>query len=369
MDLAESLYQRGYLSYPRTETDKFKEGTDLQGLIRAQLVDGRWGGFAQGLLSGGFQWPRDGGHDDSAHPPIHPVKAGNDLQGDEARLYEFVARRFLACCARDAIGFETVVTVDMAGERFTTSGLMIREKNYLLVYTYDRWNAKTVPSYHDGEQFTPSSLLMSQGSTSAPSPLTESDLIGLMDDHGIGTDATIAEHIKKVQERQYTEKLNDYFYPTRVGKMLLSGYVKMGFDLGKPELRAEMERDMNKVRGLRRTRGAGMETGTGAGLGRGLGLARGGGSPRYVMSLLVSSWLPSVSSWLPSVSSWLPSVCHVSSRFVMVPLGFVMAPLGLSCLLSFRHGSPRFRHGSPRFRHGSPRFGLPAAVSLGACAS
>jgi len=32
MDIAEKLYQRGYLSYPRTETDKFKEGFDLQAL-------------------------------------------------------------------------------------------------------------------------------------------------------------------------------------------------------------------------------------------------------------------------------------------------------------------------------------------------
>ena len=35
MDIAEKLYQRGYLSYPRTETDKFKEGFDLQ--VRAEV--------------------------------------------------------------------------------------------------------------------------------------------------------------------------------------------------------------------------------------------------------------------------------------------------------------------------------------------
>ena len=37
MDIAEKLYQRGYLSYPRTETDKFKEGFDLQ--VRAEIRD------------------------------------------------------------------------------------------------------------------------------------------------------------------------------------------------------------------------------------------------------------------------------------------------------------------------------------------
>lgn len=39
-----------------------------------------------------------------------------------------------------------------------------------------------------------------------------------MDENGIGTDATIAEHIKKVQERHYMEKRLEYFYPTRVCK-------------------------------------------------------------------------------------------------------------------------------------------------------
>lgn len=46
MEIAESLYQRGYLSYPRTETDKFKEGTDLRSLIEMQTQDGRWAPFA-----------------------------------------------------------------------------------------------------------------------------------------------------------------------------------------------------------------------------------------------------------------------------------------------------------------------------------
>ena len=42
-------------------------------------------------------------------------------------------------------------------------------------------------------------------------------------------------------------RLQEYFYPTSVGKVLLGGYQRMGFDLGRPELRAEMERDMDKV--------------------------------------------------------------------------------------------------------------------------
>ncbi|KAL3929004.1 MAG: hypothetical protein SGPRY_002146 [Prymnesium sp.] len=184
--------------------------------------------YSQALLQHAFQWPRDGGHDDGAHPPIHPVKSGEDLHGDEGRVYEYVARRFLACCSRDALGHETVVHADVAGERFTASGLMILERNYLNVFTYDRARQRqAIASLTLGP-------LAHRASTTGPvlASLQEGHLIGLMDSHGIGTDATIAEHIKKVLERQYTEKMNDFFYPTAVGKVLLAGYKRMGFDLG-----------------------------------------------------------------------------------------------------------------------------------------
>lgn len=52
------------------------------------------------LLEGEFQWPGDGGHDDKAHPPIHPTKFTDSFQSsDHSRVYEFVVRHFLACCS------------------------------------------------------------------------------------------------------------------------------------------------------------------------------------------------------------------------------------------------------------------------------
>lgn len=42
---------------------------------------------------------------------------------------------------------------------------------------------------------------MREGRTTAPELLTEAELIALMDKHGIGTDATHAEHISKIIDR------------------------------------------------------------------------------------------------------------------------------------------------------------------------
>lgn len=74
MKICEALYQKGYISYPRTETSYFAEGTDFRGLLQVQTMSSAWGEYASGLLGGRFMLPRKGKGDDQAHPPIHPTK-------------------------------------------------------------------------------------------------------------------------------------------------------------------------------------------------------------------------------------------------------------------------------------------------------
>ena len=46
MKVAEDLYRRGIISYPRTETDSFGPGTDLRGLVELQTPHPEWGNYA-----------------------------------------------------------------------------------------------------------------------------------------------------------------------------------------------------------------------------------------------------------------------------------------------------------------------------------
>lgn len=46
--VAEDLYNKGWISYPRTETDQFDKGIDLRALIQKQAQDQHWGPHAQG---------------------------------------------------------------------------------------------------------------------------------------------------------------------------------------------------------------------------------------------------------------------------------------------------------------------------------
>lgn len=298
MNIAEGLYNKGFISYPRTETDRFDKGMNLKALVQKQATDQNWGQFAQGLVNGGFKQPREGKHDDKAHPPIHPIAYANPsvLNFDEKRLYEYVVRRFLACCSDDAKGMATEIELDYGGEAFNARGLIVLERNYLDVYVYDKWSdSAELPKLTLGEAFEPTEALMTEGKTSPPNYLTEADLIALMDANGIGTDATMAEHVQKIQDREYVavvEKAGGgggeeeetaansrpstrgrgrgrggaargrggaaagggrggqrVFIPTQLGVALILGFDRMNFEtsLGKPFLRKEMELKMKAI--------------------------------------------------------------------------------------------------------------------------
>jgi len=68
-----------------------------------------------------------------------------------------------------------------------------------------------------------------------------------MDKNGIGTDATIHEHIKTVQSRNYAIKCGNDFKPTPVGLSLVEVYQAIDIKLYKPYLRAQMEKEMNMI--------------------------------------------------------------------------------------------------------------------------
>ena len=133
------------------------------------------------------------------------------------------------------------------------------------MFPYDKWSDKQLPHFEEGQAFVPTEFRLDEGQTSKPALLTEADLVGLMDEHGIGmftplyaahrsqltttcpgTDATIAQHIHPLVDRGYViERMRGstkYLLPSPLGIGLVEGYDAVGFEqsLSKPELRREV---------------------------------------------------------------------------------------------------------------------------------
>lgn len=178
--------------------------------------------------------------------------------------------------------------IQYGDEYFHAKGLIVLERNYLDIYVYDKWESSTqLPHFEVGEVFEPTEAKITEGKTTPPTYLTEPELIALMDANGIGTDATMAEHINKIKERQYVAARprtgggnNEVggrggrgrgraaagntgvqeLIPTRLGVALVEGYdnVVAGLadcpSLSKPHLRKEMEQLMRDICNGTRTR-------------------------------------------------------------------------------------------------------------------
>jgi DNA topoisomerase III len=271
MAIAEGLYQKGFISYPRTETDKFPDSFNFEESIAMFYEHGTFGVYARELLeNGGLRKPPGGNRDDKAHPPIYPAKLAtvHELQNmnvNDRQVYEFILRHFLATCSKPAIGFRTTVEVDCAGEGFKAYGLMITDRAYLRIYGpgpilpngpglqpyYDNWFTQAeLPVFEDGALFQPSNRNLRESETRSPEMLSEVDLLTLMEKNGIGTDATQAQHIEKVVgERGYAKKVGDNrLVPTNIGEALVAGYdsLQLGF-MWQPTNRAETEKDVDNI--------------------------------------------------------------------------------------------------------------------------
>ena len=248
MVIAENLYTQGLISYPRTETNCFPSSLNLAPLLQEQTKAEQWGDTARQILTHSLT-PRQGHASDQAHPPIHPIKYTSKLQGDEKKVYEFIVRHFLACCYRDAQVDETTVDLLINKESFTTIGLVMTAGNYLDVYPYEVWSDCRLPEFKQGDRIgIDARVEMVECDATPPSLLKEADLIEMMHEHGIGTDATHSELIERIKSRGYVDVQADgSFLPSKLGRGLVEGYKRIGHDLANPELRAEFERDLKAI--------------------------------------------------------------------------------------------------------------------------
>ena len=211
-----------------------------------------YGEYVSGLLKAGITPPRSG-VDMGDHPPITPVNLAVGLVGDTARLYEMIVRHFLATVSDDAIYLSTKVTCrgTNSGELFTMNGRREISPGFLSIISNVSAEDRCVnlpDSLREGQHFQIIEVKSRCGKTSAPGYLTESDLIGLMEQNGIGTDASIATHINNIQVRNYvTIGSGRTLVPTNLGVVLVHGYLRIDPALVLPEVRATIERFCNMI--------------------------------------------------------------------------------------------------------------------------
>jgi len=250
LDIAEELYRRGLISYPRTETQVYPPSAYER--LKAFANHPEFGDYVRRLLAAGAK-PTSGPKDDRAHPPIHPIRAAtkDEVEGalgrDGWRLYELIARHFIATFSPPAHLEGRRYVFNIGGEGFTFATLEVVDEGFFAIYRYDY--PKEVPHLpvKVGDRVQVLSVEVREGRTEPPPYLSESELLKLMEKWGIGTDATMQDHIQTNVDRGYMYIEAKRCIPTELGKRLIMQLEKHVPELVRPEIRGMMERELAKI--------------------------------------------------------------------------------------------------------------------------
>lgn len=170
----------------------------------------------------------------------------SELDSDERKLYDIIARRFLALFL-PAYEYETIQAVFKAeGETFTAKETNVIDLGFKKVLGKDETelNATGLQKLTQGQSFTVKNSSINQKWTEPAQRYSEADVLAQMEKYGLGTPATRAEIIERLVETEVVERQNGRFHPTKKGKQLID---LVNDELKSPELTAKWEQELEKI--------------------------------------------------------------------------------------------------------------------------
>ena len=279
LTLAQKLYERGYITYPRTGSryiseDVFEEIPALIAFLHDHPV---WGIHTRNLSVLNAR-SVNGKKVTDHHALLITGKKPIDVFGEEAVIYNMIAGRMLEAfsprCEKDV----TTVTALCEGVKFTLKGEIIRQEGWRSILKNEKGKDKEqleaeeresrengegvlIPEWNEGMQLAISACSLAQGTTK-PKPLhTESSLLSAMEtagkeledeelraclkDCGIGTPATRAAIIETLFTREYMVRKEKSLVPTEKGLVLYSIVKEM--KIGNAEMTGQWEADLAKI--------------------------------------------------------------------------------------------------------------------------
>jgi DNA topoisomerase-1 len=243
MRVAQGLYERGYITYMRTDSTTLSETAVSAARDQARELYG-----ASSVPSQPRTYRSRVKNAQEAHEAIRPAgdrfrlpaRLSGELSADELRLYELVWQRTVASQMIDATGTSARVRIEAAtatdtpgvatagtSAAFVATGTVITSPGFLQVYREDedesvegsgsgrdpREDAR-LPQLASGQQVDCQELEPGDHSTKPPARYTEASLVRRLEELGVGRPSTYASIIQTVQDRGYVWRKGTALVPS-----------------------------------------------------------------------------------------------------------------------------------------------------------
>ena len=247
MRIAESLYMDGLVSYPRVDNTVYPASLDIRGILKSLSEVPVYRAQVQSILADGQLHPTRGAKETTDHPPITPTAAADPdkLKPEEWKLYNLIARRFMATLSNAAIIEGTKVTIDVAGEPFIAKGDILAEPGFRAIYPYGLKKDEQLPALSEGQVvgFLGADLAAKQ--TEPSSRYSQGKLIQEMEKRGLGTKATRHAIIERLLDVKYA--VNEPLEPTCLGRAVIEALSQYAPRITTPDMTAELEAEMDNI--------------------------------------------------------------------------------------------------------------------------
>ena len=247
MRLAESLYMSGLISYPRVDNTVYPRSLDLRECVKTLSAVPQYAPVCQQLLGQDKLTATRGKQETTDHPPIYPTAPADPhkLQPAEWKLYNLVARRFLATLMDSSVSEGTKVSFDIAGEPFVTSGSVLVKPGFRAIYPYGLKKDDQLPALEVGDVCDVCSMDLEAKQTEPPARYSQGRLIQEMERRGLGTKSTRASIIQRLYDVKYLK--GDPVEPSQLGMAVIKALHEFAPPITTPEMTAELEESMTKV--------------------------------------------------------------------------------------------------------------------------
>jgi DNA topoisomerase-1 len=250
MQVAQSLYEEGYITYHRTDSTNIAN----EAAYAAKVFISKNFGSNYALLNPRFYKTKSKVAQE-AHEAVRPtsmdlMELSVETNRDQHRLYEMIWKRFMATQMEEAKGESVKVRVNGIREG-KTYGLDARGETI----SFDGWykllgkdtDEKRLPEMFEGDELSFVDIKGEQKFTQPPARYNDASLIKTLEEMGIGRPSTYAPTISTIQERNYVERVEKRFKPTALGVAVNDFLVTNFSEIVDYQFTANMEDDLDNV--------------------------------------------------------------------------------------------------------------------------
>ncbi len=247
MSLAQNLYEKGFISYHRTDA------TYLSNFALAQTKTYITKNFGSDYWQENKRTKTKVKGAQEAHEAIRPTsilkspeRLKAKLTAPAFRLYQLIWQRTVASQMKPIIISTTTINIQAGGYLLRANGQSLQFPGWAKAYPYD-FKEKLLPKLTKGDLLKLLEINVGEHFTKPPARYTEPSLIKELEELGIGRPSTYAPILSTIQSRNYVEKNNGRFFLTKIGKMVDDILAKHFPKIVDPQFTATMEENLDRV--------------------------------------------------------------------------------------------------------------------------